>query len=460
MAKAPRTSNSGDIRIFRTELGSELAELADIGFGDEGQLHELIESNIGTLFQDLAFLRREFRDLDGGRHIPDTVAFDKGQNTFVVIEYKNKLDKGVIDQAKAYLKYMKKNKHALVMEYSKSEGGGPSDLKSYNWNVYAIIMAPEFTQNQIDGAEEEQSLELYEIRRYDADVLTARRVSGGHGRTRTAAPSSQPKRQVPLTSAAVKRHGSVPDASKSPAAPRLNMDSAVALPDIEYVKGVNPRELTCPDGSRVSLERWTGILAGIADWLVSKGYLGELHCPVPIGRNNAILNTQPIHQNGRGFRRFREAGQLYVCLNVSPSYAIRHSIKLIGTAGLNPSDFKVYFGDSAWPTKPKTSPLPMLARVAIAKGSSIPGCEETDEGCFIPSTVTIGVGGEVTWVNDDAAAHTVTSGVLADGGSDGIFDSGLLGPGAEFSHRFEAAGEYHYFDLVHPWMQGIVIVME
>ena len=93
-------------------------------------------------------------------------------------------------------------------------------------------------------------------------------------------------------------------------------------------------------------------------------------------------------------------------------------------------------------------------------GSSVPGCEETDEGCFIPSTVTIDVGGEVTWVNDDGAAHTVTSGVLADGGPDGVFDSGLFLPATSFAHKFEEVGEYPYFCLVHPWMNGLVIVQE
>ena len=98
------------------------------------------------------------------------------------------------------------------------------------------------------------------------------------------------------------------------------------------------------------------------------------------------------------------------------------------------------------------------AVVSNPAGSSVPGCEETDEGCFIPSTVTIDVGGEVTWVNDDAAAHTVTSGVLADGGPDGLFDSGLLEIGSEFSVTFWREGEYPYFCLVHPWMEGLVIV--
>ena len=38
------------------------------------------------------------------------------------------------------------------------------------------------------------------------------------------------------------------------------------------------------------------------------------------------------------------------------------------------------------------------ATVTNAPGSSIPGCEVTADGCFIPSTVTIDVGGEVVTV--------------------------------------------------------------
>ena len=96
------------------------------------------------------------------------------------------------------------------------------------------------------------------------------------------------------------------------------------------------------------------------------------------------------------------------------------------------------------------------ATVANAEGSSVPGCEQNNE-CFIPYTVTIDEGGEVTWTNVDTAAHTITSGSTADG-FDGVFDSGLVSPGVEFSHVFEEVGEYPYFCLVHPWMSGVVIV--
>ena len=97
------------------------------------------------------------------------------------------------------------------------------------------------------------------------------------------------------------------------------------------------------------------------------------------------------------------------------------------------------------------------ATVTNAPGSSTPGCEETDEGCFIPSMVTLDIGGEVTWMNDDTAAHTVTSGTPSDGPS-GYFDSSLIMAGSSFSHVFEEAGSYDYFCMVHPWMAGMVTV--
>ena len=99
------------------------------------------------------------------------------------------------------------------------------------------------------------------------------------------------------------------------------------------------------------------------------------------------------------------------------------------------------------------------ATVTNAPGSSVPGCEETADGCFIPSMVTIDVGGEVTWENDDTAAHTVTSGTPT-GGPDGNFDSSLVMAGSSFSHTFEDAGSFDYFCMVHPWMQGMVMVTD
>ena len=105
----------------------------------------------------------------------------------------------------------------------------------------------------------------------------------------------------------------------------------------------------------------------------------------------------------------------------------------------------------------------MTATVSVTEGSgaSAEAPCVADNTCFMPAEVTVDVGGEVTWSNDDNAAHTVTSG--ADLTSDDVgtvFDSGLFMAGNTFSHKFDAAGEYPYFCMVHPWMVGTVIVQE
>ncbi len=94
--------------------------------------------------------------------------------------------------------------------------------------------------------------------------------------------------------------------------------------------------------------------------------------------------------------------------------------------------------------------------VSTPAGTSVPGCEETNE-CYIPYEITVNVGDEVVWSNDDSAAHTVTSGSAADGPS-GVFDSSLFMAGTTFSHTFEEEGTFPYFCMVHPWMEGIVKV--
>jgi plastocyanin len=100
--------------------------------------------------------------------------------------------------------------------------------------------------------------------------------------------------------------------------------------------------------------------------------------------------------------------------------------------------------------------VPMTLTISLPAGSGVPGCDETNE-CFLPYDATIGVGGTITWSNDDSAAHTVTSGVVADG-PDGLFDSSIFMAGSTFEFTFDEAGTYDYFCMVHPWMTGIVNV--
>lgn len=94
------------------------------------------------------------------------------------------------------------------------------------------------------------------------------------------------------------------------------------------------------------------------------------------------------------------------------------------------------------------------AIVRIPKGASSPNNMQF----FIPAQITVQKGAEVTWVNDDTAIHTVTSGDASLGTGDGVFDSSILSPGEEFSYTFEAEGPFLYFCTLHPFMTGTVKV--
>ena len=94
-----------------------------------------------------------------------------------------------------------------------------------------------------------------------------------------------------------------------------------------------------------------------------------------------------------------------------------------------------------------------------ADGSGVPGCEETADGCYIPTTATVDVGGVVIMSNTDTVAHTYTSGT-PESGPDDIFNTSLLLAGDSFEWSPDTVGEYPYFCIVHPWMMGTIIVQE
>ncbi|MBT3573659.1 MAG: PEFG-CTERM domain-containing protein, partial [Nitrosopumilus sp.] len=96
----------------------------------------------------------------------------------------------------------------------------------------------------------------------------------------------------------------------------------------------------------------------------------------------------------------------------------------------------------------------------ISGSGSGSGCELTEEGCYNPSTATVDVGGVVIFSNTDGAAHTFSSGVPSDDIIGLEFDSGMLSAGDSAEWTPENVGEFTYFCMIHPWMDGLIIVQE
>jgi plastocyanin len=107
-----------------------------------------------------------------------------------------------------------------------------------------------------------------------------------------------------------------------------------------------------------------------------------------------------------------------------------------------------------------------LAVVLAACGGNDASTETTAAGATIVAaaqpTITISgfafgdplsvvAGQEVLVTNADATTHTWTS-------RDGVFDSGNLGPGTDFTFTFDSPGEYGFFCAIHGSMTGTITV--
>lgn len=86
---------------------------------------------------------------------------------------------------------------------------------------------------------------------------------------------------------------------------------------------------------------------------------------------------------------------------------------------------------------------------------SRPGCEKNNM-CYVPHILSVAQGQKVTWVNEDSAFHSVTSGFY-DAPTD-LFDSGHLDPFESYTLSFDELGVQNYYCTLHPWMQGQIIV--
>ena len=93
------------------------------------------------------------------------------------------------------------------------------------------------------------------------------------------------------------------------------------------------------------------------------------------------------------------------------------------------------------PTTTETAAAPSEMQIIIANDT------------FQPNKTTIKVGGTVTWINNDGYAHTVAS-------NSGVFNSGIITNGGQFSFTFNTEGVYDYICEIHPNMKGTITVVK
>jgi plastocyanin len=92
------------------------------------------------------------------------------------------------------------------------------------------------------------------------------------------------------------------------------------------------------------------------------------------------------------------------------------------------------------------TPAPSGTTVSIVMNSS-----GLTTNAYSPNPITIVAGGSVTWMNNDTVTHTAT-------GNTGLFDSGPIAAGGQFTRTFSTTGSFPYHCTIHPGMVGTVNV--
>lgn len=72
---------------------------------------------------------------------------------------------------------------------------------------------------------------------------------------------------------------------------------------------------------------------------------------------------------------------------------------------------------------------------------------------FVPASITVAAGTNVTWLNEDDDPHTIKSDP-----SNEVLKSPALDTNDKFSFTFTKPGVYKYFCTLHPHMQGEIVV--
>jgi predicted transport protein len=147
---------------------NNLKEVKEKSFKLEKDIQKLFEANLETLM-NLTFVKSEFTIKS--KRI-DTLAYDRQNNAFIIIEYKRDKNISVVDQGFTYLSLMLENKADFIVEYNESL---KQTLKreDVDWSQTRVaFVSPSFTENQILATNfKDIAIELWEVKQYQNDTI-------------------------------------------------------------------------------------------------------------------------------------------------------------------------------------------------------------------------------------------------------------------------------------------------
>ena len=154
--------------LYQNENG-KIKQIRKKPFALERELQTLVEQNLGELFH-LQFIKTEFQIEKQSRF--DSVAYDRENNAFVVIEYKRGRNESLVDQGYAYLNTVLNRKADLVLLFNEITGQAKL-VKDFDWAATRIyFVSPEFTEYQKRATGFlKMPFRLFEVTRYENGAI-------------------------------------------------------------------------------------------------------------------------------------------------------------------------------------------------------------------------------------------------------------------------------------------------
>lgn len=156
-------------------LGNKLNRISENEFKLEKDLQNFVEKNLVELL-NLEFVKSE---CVVENYRLDTLAFDKENKSFVIIEYKRGNSYSVIDQGYSYLATILNNKADIILEYNETLNKA---LKrdDIDWSQTKVIfISQSFNKFQKDSLNfKNLPIELYEIKKYENDIISFNKIRG------------------------------------------------------------------------------------------------------------------------------------------------------------------------------------------------------------------------------------------------------------------------------------------
>jgi predicted transport protein len=155
------------MNIYNTKNNS-FSSIKEKPFKLEKEIQKIFEDNLEEIL-NLELVQSEFTIQN--KRI-DTLAYDKQNKAFIIIEYKRDKNSSVVDQGFTYLNLMLENKATFILAYNETLNK-TLHSSTIDWSQTRVIfVSPSFTENQKQATNfKDLGIELYEIKRFEGDII-------------------------------------------------------------------------------------------------------------------------------------------------------------------------------------------------------------------------------------------------------------------------------------------------